>query len=185
MGAQVGIYSAYQLGIHGHLNNDDGGILNEYSRDGAFMEAYRTGALAVHVDNDAEVLTGLDGYILLKQFSVNTAERGEFRFTWQSRTNWAGQPIWTQFYVNGVAVGAEDTHAFEAYQNVLHNYDVNLAAGDLLQIYGKATMGASLFVRNFRIYYDWALKYFGNAEKTLTAPLALTNADLLDVTADF
>lgn len=185
MAEQIGVQSGARVGIHNHLNISQGGILNEYSRDGAFMETYRTGGLAVHVDNDDEVISGIDALVLVKQFTVDTAQRGEFRFTWQSRTSLLGEPVNSVLYVNGVAVGADNIHANDVYQNHLHNYDLDLAVGDRIQIYALATMGHQVRIQNFRIYYDWAVKYFGDSGKVLVAPLLLTNNDLIDVTADF
>lgn len=184
---QVGIYSAYQLGLHNHLDNNNGGILNDYSRFGAFRESYRTGALATHVDNDAEVHSNVGVMTLLKQFTINTGQKGEWRIAWQSRSSVAGQDISTRFYVNGVAVGAVDTHNAAAYQDVTEDYDVNLAAGDLIQIYGRRVGACEVYIRNFRIYYDWCVKYFhdGTNGRVLVAPLALTDTEAIDVTADF
>ncbi len=185
--SQVGIYSAYQLGLHNHLNNSQGGVLNDYSRFGAFREAYRTGPLAVHVDNDAEVQSAAAIYTLLKQFTVVTAQKGEYRIAWQSASTVGGQNISTRFYVNGAAVGAADTHNSAIYQDVTEDYDIDLAAGDLIQVYGRRVGACEVKVRNFRIYYDWAVKYFhdGTNGRVLTTPLALADTTALDVTADF
>ena len=185
--AQAGIYSAYQLGLHNHLDNTNGGILNDYSRFGAFREAYRTGALAVHVDNDAEVTSAAAVYTLLKQFTIRTAQKGEYRIAWESASTVAGQDIATRFYVNGVAVGAADTHDSAIYQAVTEDYDIDLALGDLIQVYGRRVGACSVKVRNFRIYYDWAIKYFhdGTHGRVLTTPLTLSDTTALDVTADF
>ena len=180
---QIGIYSAYQLGLHNHLNNTQGGILNDYSRYGAYRRPYRTGALAVHCDNDAEVFTGNAIYTLLKEILVNTDQVGEYRISWQQRSSVFGQDSRTRFYVNGVAVSAEMTEGTNVYQTETHNYDVDLAAGDLLQIYGKRVGACDCYVRNFRIYYDWRIAYFGDGTVlNLTTPLPLSDADLLDVT---
>jgi hypothetical protein len=187
MGAQVGIYSAYQLGLHNHLNDDQGGVLNEYSRFGAFREAYRTGALLVHVDNDAEQSEADHGvYWLTKQFTVNTAQRGEWRIYFEMANADNMTNVFARFYVNGVAVGAVQARNLNTYAPKTDNYDVDLAAGDLLQIYTLGN-GDSVFVRNFRIYYDWAIKYFhdGTNGRVLTTPLVLADVAALDVTADF
>lgn len=184
--AQRGIYSAYQLGLHNHLDNNNGGILNEYSRFGAFREAYRTGALAVHVDNDgAQSDVGII-YSLLKQFTVVTAQRGEFRISWEMRNADNATNVETKFYVNNVAVSAAQNNATNVYAAKTYNYDVDLAVGDLLQIWGNAN-GDEVFARNFRVYYDWAIKYFwdGTDGRVLATPLVLTDVSALDVTADF
>ena len=183
---QVGIISAYQLGIHNHLNNDNGGVLNEYSRFGAFRETYRTGALAVHVASDAEVHTPSAATVLLKQITINAAQKGEFRIQWESKSTVLGQGITTAFFVNGVAVSPDDSHDSAIYQTVQYDYDVDLAAGDLLQIWGSRDGACEVYVRNFRVYYDWCIKYFhdGTNGRVLATPLPLTDVAALDVTAD-
>lgn len=184
---QVGIYSAYQLGLHNHLDNNNGGILNDYSRFGAFRESYRTGALAVHADNDAEVHEPDHGiYWLTKQFTVNTAQRGEWVISFEMHNDDNMTNVNARFYVNGAAVGAVKSNATNAYQTKTDNYDVDLAAGDLLQIWTNGN-GDSVYIRNFRIYYDWAIKYFhdGTNGRVLVTPLTLTDNEVIDVTADY
>lgn len=182
---QVGIYSASLLMLHDHLDDNFGGVLNAYSRDGAFMETYRTGALAVHVANDAEVNSSIGIMTLLKQYTANRDIKGEFQFRWDSRSSVLGIQISTRLYVNNVAVGVLDTHDSNGYDTIIANYDLDIAAGDLLQLWGRRHGANTVFVRNFRIYYDWAIKYFGNNQKLLTAPLNLANTELIDVAANF
>ncbi len=184
---QVGIYSAYQLGLHNHLDNNNGGTLNEYSRFGAFRETYRTGALAVNVANDAEVIEPDHGvYWLTKQFTVVTAQRGEWRIYFEMANFDNVTNVNARFYVNGAAVGAVQSRALNTYAPKTDNYDVDLAAGDLLQIWTNAN-GDTVYIRNFRIYYDWAIKYFwdGTDGRVLSTPLTLTDTTAIDVTADF
>jgi hypothetical protein len=187
MMGQVGIYSAYQLGLHNHLDNNNGGTLNDYSRFGAFRETYRTGALAVNVANDAEVSEADHGvYWLTKQFTINEAQRGEWRIYFEMANADNMTVVNARFYVNGAAVGAVQARNLNTYAAKTDNYDVDLAAGDLLQIYTLGN-GDSVFIRNFRIYYDWSIKYFhdGTNGRVLSTPLTLTDTTAIDVTADF
>jgi hypothetical protein len=187
MGAQVGNYSAYQLGIHDHLNDSMGGILNEYSRRGGFREAYRTGALAVHVDNDAERSSAFAGFVLMKQFYVNQAQRGEYRIVWEMKNSNNVTPVSVRVAINGVEIVASNQdESGNIYAQKFYNYDVDLAEGDLVQLFGDANVD-TVWIRNFRIYYDWCIKYFGDGLGgwILAAPLVLTDAALLGVTADF
>lgn len=180
---QVGIYSAYQLGLHNHLNASNGGILNEYSRYGAYRSLYRTGALALHVDNDAETNLNNAIYIKMKEIQINEDYEGQIRVAWQAHSSVALQEIRTRFYLNGVAVGAECDEDVVAYQDEVENYDVGLVAGDLFQIYGKRVGACVCYVRNFRLYYDWRLAHFGDGTiMNLATPVALSDADLIDVT---
>lgn len=188
MGAQVGNYSAYQLGIHNHLNDSMGGILNEYSRFGAFREAYRMGALAVHVNNDAAVsLAGPPGFNILKQFTVIAAQRGEYRISWEMKNADGMTPVHARFAVNDIDIPASDqAEAGAVYAGKTYNYDVDLAEGDRLQIVGDP-QGDEIFIRNFRIYYDWCIKYFwdGSDGRVLVTPLTLVDATALDLIPDF
>ena len=184
---QVGVYSAYQLGIHNHLNNDNGGILNDYSRFGAYREAYRTGALAVHVDNDAEVNSLIGVYTLLKQFTVNEGQRGEFRLSWEMKNTDNLTAVHVRVAINDVDIPASDqTENTNVYQSKIYGYDVDLNTGDRVQLLGNAN-GDEVWIRSFRIYYDWSIKYFhdGTNGRVLVTPLALTDTTALDVTADF
>lgn len=185
---QVGLASSAFLRIHNHLNDDQGGVLNEYSRFGAFRETYRTGALAVHVDNDAEVsLAGPPGFDLLKQFTVNAAQRGAYRISWEMRNSDGMTPVHVRVAINGVDIPASDqAEAGNVYAGKIYNYDVDLAEGDLVQLVGDP-QGDEVFVRSFRIYYDWCVPYFhdGAHGRVLTTPLALVDNEALDVTADF
>lgn len=186
--AQRGIYSAYQLGLHNHLDNNNGGILNEYSRFGAYRETYRTGALAVHVDNDAEVhLAGGAGFVVLKQFTIDTAQRGEFRISWEMRNVDNATTVHARVAINDVDIPASDqSTAVNVYGGKTYNYDVDLALGDRVQIAGDP-QGDDIYIRSFRIYYDWSIKYFhdGTNGRVLVTPLALSDVEALDVTADF
>jgi hypothetical protein len=184
MGAQVGVFSSYQMGLHNHLNDAQGGALNEYSRDGAYRRPYRAGALAVHIDSDAERSTASAIYTKLKEIRIETAQPGRYRIAWQARSDDVGQDIKTRFHVNGAIVSPEMTEGVVAYQDESHNYDVDLAAGDLLQIFGKRVGATTCYVRNFRIYYDWRIEYFGDGSRnTLVTALPVSDADLLDFTA--
>lgn len=189
--AQVGIYSAYQLGLHSHLDNNNGGILNAYSRHGAYRVPYRAGALALHVDNDAEVfIAGAGVYTLLKQFTVGTVygvatALAGVRFTWEMKNFDNLTNVAARVYINGVAVGAVQNNNTNVYVAKLTNYDAVLAVGDLLQIWGN-DVGDSCYIRNFRVYYDWCIAYFGDGTyNRLTTTLPLIDADALDLTADF
>ena len=183
---QVGIYSAYQLGIHNHLDNQNGGVLNEYSRDGAYREATNTDTLYIHAINDTAVENCHVNWHVMKQFIVNASQRGKYQITWESRSLYFGEDVRSQIYINDAPFGAPFTHSSNAYQLHSVDYDFDLVEGDLIQIYGAPlTHDNCLYVRHFRIAYNWSIVYFGNREKTLKTPLELTEDDLIDVTADF
>ena len=181
MAEQVGVQSGARIGIHNHLNISQGGILNL----SGFRRPYRTGVLALSVNNDAEKLeaTGaiLPAYALMKEIRINTAQVGQYRIAWEMRNDLNVINMYTQLWVNGVAVGASSASGSSVYLPYTRNYDVNLAAGDLIQLYGsRNAVGDWCYVQLFRIYYDWHIEYFN--DNILNTSLPLSNADLLDVT---
>ena len=191
--AQVGIYSAYQLGLHNHLNNENGGILHDYSRYGAFRTCDNSGALSIQVGSDAEVGGNNFATQLVKEILINEDYRGTFRIRWDHRST-AGVPedIQTAFRINGVLIWTAPDYDGVGYETVNYDHDdgaggpVDLQAGDRLQIYARRVGATEYRVRNFRIYYDWAIAGFGDPAlniNRLLAALALTDGTLLDVTA--
>jgi hypothetical protein len=182
--AQVGVYSASLLMQHDHLNASMGGILNAYSRYGAYRRPFNTGALAISCDNDAQVTDniGADPQ-LMKEIRINAAQAGNFRISWRmcNVDNVSNVDAW--FYVNGIVVSPIKSTTSNAWQTKTHDYNVNLALGDLLQIWGDRGLD-SLNVDRFRIYYAWRIEYFGDGTvNNLITALPLSDADLLDFTA--
>ena len=183
---QVGIYSAYQLGMHNHLNNDNGGILVDYSRFGAFRAPSRLAATLNHTYATMRQ-TGELVYTLLKQIEVTYLYNygGTCQIRWQMSTNSAGDDVGSAFFVNDVQVGVDEITNLVAYQNYTHNYDVGLNSGDRLQIWGMRIGGGAAVrcrVQNFAIYYDWRIYHFGDGTSHVcTTPIALSDADDLEV----
>ena len=185
MGAQCGVLSAFQLGIHDHLTNERGGILNAYSRYGAYRRPYRTGALAVNFPNDAVRSTANGAYTELKRTLVNATQAGEVVFSFDMRGTDGVTFNSSRVRVNGVNIGVLHNSNSNVWVTYTDTYDLGLIAGDLLQVWALSAGGAdTVSIRNFRIYYDWHLPGFGDGTvNNLTAPLALTDVDLLDLTA--
>lgn len=180
MAVQVGVQSGARIGIHNHTTITQGGILYW-----AHRTPYRTGALAVNSPNDTErSLTAVGVFTLMKEILINAAQAGRYRIQWEMRNSDNISNVRSRFYVNGVAVGAIQTNATNAYQQKTHNYDVDLATGDRLQIYGDP-LGDFVWIRNFRIYYDWGLERFSidGTSRVLATLLPLTDVDLLDYTS--
>lgn len=185
MGAQVGCLSAFQLGIHDHLSDERGGILNAYSRYGAYRRPYRTGALVLSCDNDTERQTFSLIPVLLKETRINVAQPGRYRVRWEMKNDLGVINVSSRFYVNGAIVGALNTNGTDVWTEYFHNYDVDLAAGDLLQVWGfTANIGDRCWVRDFHIHFDWGLPGFGDGTlNNLVTGLPLSDAGLLDFTA--
>ena len=180
---QVGVYSAYQLGLHNHLDDNNGGLLNDYSRYGAYREAYAAGT-AITFPNDAEVTVINPAYDLIKEIRVNKAILGTFYISWRMRNSDGVTSVRSKFYVNGVAKSPEKATTSNVYAGQNYTYSVDLAAGDLLQIYGYSVAGAdAIFIDQFRIRFGYQILYFGDGTKfNLTSALALSDTDAPDMT---
>lgn len=182
--SQAGVQAAYMLGIHNHLNDSLGGILNEYSRYGAYRTPYRTGALAIGCGNPTERDSDAAAYALIKETRINQLQEGRYEIHWQFRSTTGVDFVYTKLYINGVAYGAEKTTLAAAYQDAVQIYDVDLALGDLVQVWGYADNPTHLRVRNFSILYDWGLSYFGDGTRNnLITLLPLSDVDIIDFTA--
>jgi len=181
MGAQVGILSAFQLGQHDHLSAERGGLLHAYSRYGAFRTPYRTGALIVHCDNDVENSYAGIGFDAVKETLINVAQPGRYRISWRMKNFDNVTAVHARVAINDVDIPASDqANATDVYVGKTYNYDVDLAAGDRVQIVGDP-VGDRVFIDEFRIYYDWGIAYFGDGTfNNLVTLLPLSDAELLD-----
>jgi len=185
--AQIGIYSVALLMQHNHLNDTMGGVLNDYSRYGAYRRAYRTGALACTVTNNAVKTQDTDlGFLLMKEILVNTAQAGAFLFRWDMNSVDNATMCHTFVGVNGVMLGAFVDRNVVGYLTTSRNYDLGLAVGDRIQIWGSTdddTGGHAVGIRNFSINWDWRVEHFGDGtSRVLTTALPLSDVDLIDVT---
>jgi hypothetical protein len=181
MMAQVGVRSTAGLVIHNHLNDINGGVLNDYSRDGAFKRPYRTGALACSCDNDA-IKSTVGDLILLKQTRINKAQIGTYRIEWKFYNSDNMTWVESRLALNGVFISTNRTQNTNLPVLETHNFDVGFSAGDLLQVYGTAN-GDEVFVEDLRIRFDWRIENFGQPPRnTLIAALGVTDVDLLDFT---
>jgi len=76
---------------------------------------------------------------------------GKFRIKFDLKSS-AAFSAYGRIYKNGVAVGTERINATTGY--ITYTEDIEFKAGDLVQIYAKATSTYTAYVRNFRIYCD-------------------------------
>jgi len=184
MAEQVGVQSGARIGIHNHQNISQGGLLDLYSDFRGFGVPFNTGALAINVANDTARSTSNGAYTLLKEIRSNVLQPGSFLISFDMRSVDGVTNAVARFRVNGVVIGALHSSPNNVFQNYTDLYNVALAEGDLLQIWALSSGGASTTqIRNFRIYYDWRLEYFGDGTRNLLiTALPLSDADLLDVT---
>ena len=187
MADQIGVQSGARIGIHSHLNISQGGILNEYSRYGAYRRAYNTGALARSVTNNAVKTQDTDsGFLLMKEILINTAQAGAVVFKWDMNSVDNATMCHTFVGVNGVILGAFVDRNVVGYLTTSRNYALGLAVGDRIQIWGCTdddTGGHAVGIRNFQILWDWRIEHFGDGtSRVLTTALPLADVDLIDVT---
>jgi hypothetical protein len=140
--------------------------------------------LALGCGNPAERDSDAVAYTLIKETRINESQPGRYSISWQYRSTSGVDFVYTKLYINGVAFGAEKVTLNVAYQDATQVYDVDLAAGDLVQIWGHADNPTHLRVRNFTVYYDWGLPGFGDGTlNNLVTGLPLSDADVIDFTA--
>ena len=178
MAEQVGCQSGTRTSIHNHLNISQGGVLNDYSRYGAYRQIYR-GALARALSNAADKTTTSPVWTLLKQITINQNQKGQCQISYDAFSAVGAVAVDSRVYVNGVAVGPINSCINPTTFDF--DYDVDLVDGDMIQIWGKRNgAGDTIHVENMFIRYDWNIAYFGDGtSRVLTAPLALTDVDLL------
>lgn len=186
MADQVGCQSGSKLSLHSHLNISQGGILNAYSRDGAYRETW-SGAAAVTISNDAaRVMTGTIGWERIKRIIVNTIgidgfQKGSMTMRFDMQTNTAPNAVSAQICINHNGVETWSivfTDATGGYVQKTHVFTGTLYEGDEVQIWVDDNGGDGVSIRNFRLSFGWRIPYFGDGtENVLTTPLPLNDTD--------
>ena len=185
MAEQVGVQSGARIGLHSHLNISQGGILNEYSRYGAYKRFYRTGAGIIHTSGGAQNATNLNVMTLIKSLRIDETRPGQtlLRYTYESALGGidhvdaqafiyrAGAIFWTG---GGPNHGAGPTIITE-------NYDNGFIDGDLIQVWGRIyTGGDDCIITNFELEYDWRIPGFGDGTfNNLNTALPVSDIDEL------
>jgi hypothetical protein len=183
---QVGVYSASMLSIHNHLNDSMGGTLNDYSRYGAYREAYRTGPLNVSASSLIPKHSGSLVEVLIKQIRINKAYRGSWHIVWDFFATIGASDVHSRLMLNGVALSPDYNTTSLLPVTKTYGHDVDLAVDDLIQIFGyKEGVGDNVNIENFQVQYDWGIKYFGDGTvMNLTTMLPLSDNDVIDFTVE-
>jgi len=188
LGAQVGIYSAYQLGLHNHEDNNNGGILVVYSRFGAYR-APVAGNVVTGVDNlPVRTRVSTVGYETIKLSTINPVnldgfQKGTWRVMFDMKTDTAPNQVDAMvfFYHAGVWTGSGVfSDITGGYVTKTWNSGVyTIYDGDLLVLQVNDPLGVGVSVRNLYLRWTWQIPYFGDGTThALTAALALTDADI-------
>ena len=170
--SQVGVYSAALLALHDHSTLSLGGPLGLIERD-------YPGAGIVTQNFAAPKSTGSATYVEVKRVRVNEATSGrmDIQFTLTPSAGFA----FGRIYINGVAVGTEQSTNNPAGQTFNETIIQDLNVGDFVQIYAhRVNVGATALVTGLTFHYDPILRTIG--QKVLVTTLALTAANAVSMT---
>ena len=179
MAEQVGVQSGARIGLHSHLNISQGGILNEYSRHGAYKRFYRTGAGIIHTSGGVPNFNASAVMTLIKSLRIDETRPGQCLINYTYASGGTGfNAVDARFYVNGIPVGVLQSGMGAVVQE---NYDVGFTNGDLVQIWGRRiTAGDQCDITNFYIEYDWRIPGFGDGTfNNLNTALPVSDIDEL------
>ncbi len=104
------------------------------------------------LSEDTERITTGQSYVKLKEIICSANGIATIKFDLQSFT--AGEASWGRIYINGIAVGTEQTTGPADVNYYTKTEDIAVGQDDLLQIYGKTEVSGSCRVKNFQIYCD-------------------------------
>lgn len=163
---QVGIYSSYQLGLHDHSNNNLGGLLGTIERV--------AGAVVNDVVSAGDSLTAAAAFTLVKRVRINEVTPGEMDISFDLQAS-AGTAH-GRIYVNGVAVGLDQTQAAPAVGTKTEAIIRDFAAGDNVEIYAYCTGGGTAHVTALTFTYSPVLANLGGKEFAAGIALSALNA---------
>ena len=129
--------------------------------------------------NDTERTLTSTSYAKKKETKVNE-DTGEMRIYFELKSGASGQSVYGRVYVNGEAVGTEQSIANDTYVEKIETLG-GFNKDDLIQIYTRAfDEGNTVYVRYFRFKYDRAVTIVAGAE--LDTPLSTVSQTAFDVT---
>lgn len=99
---------------------------------------------------DTERTTTSASYSKIKEIQVSYT--GVVRVKYDQKTDNPPQIAYGKIYINDVATSYENTNNTSTYQT--RSNDVQIRAGDKVQLYFNMGGGGTCYIRNFRIYYD-------------------------------
>jgi len=162
--SQVGIYSAYQLGLHDHSSITQGGIL--------IYDKRIVGANVVIFNNPAKSTTNA-GFTKLKETTILEASLGSCTIYFTLEATAGGGSVNGRLYFNGAAVGVDHsaTPGPTIFNDVLNQ---DFAVGDKIQIYGHGSGANTCTISLVEIRYSSGVHTI--ATRTLVTDLPSTYA---------
>lgn len=117
-----------------------------------YQEALTTTA-SDELKQSADTENSAQGNTYTLSKSIKVLHSGTIRVTFDLKTSIAGRTTYGKIYINGVAVGTQQSSDIVTYTN--YSEDIAVSAGDLIQLYTKCINTASeyAYVRNFRLSY--------------------------------
>lgn len=134
----------------------------------------------VTISQDTEKINNTTSYVKLKEMKFNEAVVGTIQFEHSVHSGSTGE-VMTAWYKNGVLV-EENTEHIGTGAEIFYWTFTNLAANDLVQIYGKRTgvVGNACHVNNFRAKYKWVISAISG--EVLATPLTLSKTTVISTT---
>lgn len=113
--------------------------------------AYASDTLRLSADTQRAVTDTLS-YTLVKEVQVNVP--GYIRLSWEGNRSTAHSNNRFAIYVNNVVMIGDINPSSLSPSFTTFTYDIPVRAGDVIGLLAKTDDGATVTVRNFRIYYD-------------------------------
>ena len=132
--------------------------------------------------NDTEKVQTSATWIKIKEMLLNDPIPCALSVYYGIKSGLAGALVWTNIYVNGVAVGvARSTSNDAGYTLTAENIGSSFNAGDLIQIYGKYdSTPAGIYVANMRLRYLYKIATIGGY--TLSSTMQISDSIMQSVT---
>jgi len=122
----------------------------------AYADSQLGGTEAIATDNlrdsaNTDRFASTTSYTKVKEITFNEGD-GNIRVKFDMRLTGGAGTAYGRIYVNGIAVGTEQSELGSTY--VTYSEDISVETGDLVQLYYKDSGGNKASVRRFRLYYD-------------------------------
>ena len=105
-------------------------------------------------NNDTERFGNNAAYTKIKEINIDFLMKGTLRLKFDIRSNIDTHISYAKIYLNGVAIGTEQSTSSSTYSTKSEDIALNLHDGDLLQIYVKQAADESVYIQNFKICGD-------------------------------
>jgi hypothetical protein len=173
---QVGCLPFFPVMPHNHSSPGQGGQLDETSWGSRLKQTYFYIAAADYFQQSNDTLktnTGLTN-VLLKEITISSfldyflhaPTLSTIRVKYDLATNNASYTAYANVYLNGTAIGTQQSTTSADPNFVTFSQDINfgqLNVGDKIQLYGHSNNASGIVeVQNFRLYFICYYYFFSN-----------------------